>query len=774
MNAPLPEHLRGMRPSQYAVIRDYNGGAMGIAAVPGSGKTYTLSKLAVDILLSATDLTVDQEILIVTMSNSAVDNFQQSIANNLREKNILPGFGYRVSTLHSLAHEIVRQRPGLVGLSNDFTILDEREADLLRTSVTQAWLQEHPHFFDNYFKPNASEQQLSGYRREKLPYLMLGISKSFIGTAKDLEITPEALRRHLKKLPSPLPLAEMGCDLYEEYQRSLHYRGAVDFDDLIRLALQALRIDPKLATRLGNLWPFILEDEAQDSSRLQQEILKLISQNNGGNWVRVGDPNQAIYDTFTTANPEYLLNFLQNPNVLRKELPVSGRSMPSIIALANYLIEWTNTSHPMPEAREALHPPYIQPTAPNDLSEPQPNPKDDSSRVFLLAGKKYTSKEEHEQVIQSIQKWMQEQQQLPVEKRETLVVLDFRNERGSDLADLLREKDIYPVELLKNTQSARHSAKAMALALRIIGNPENKYFLANAFEETWRKDLSKKEDQEITRRAVKAISRLNQLENYLYPLPGRDWLETDEIVAHDPDVQAALAEFRPLVHRWHAAALLPIDQIILTIAQDIFKLPVDLAIAHQLALTLGQLSNSHPVWQLPELIAELENIANNKRRFTEITAENDMIDPNKYPGQVVITTFHKAKGLEWDRVYLLSANNYNFPSGDAHDEYRGETYFIRGSQNPDTSQLEHLDLEKEAIQQLKVALSKDEYLWYEEGKATLHARADCVCERLRLLYVGITRAKKCLIVTWNTGRAGNSTATLPVMALKDFQLKRTL
>ena len=59
----------------------------------------------------------------------------------------------------------------------------------------------------------------------------------------------------------------------------------------------------------------------------------------------------------------------------------------------------------------------------------------------------------------------------------------------------------------------------------------------------------------------------------------------------------------------------------------------------------------------------------------------------------------------------------------------------------------------------------DEYDWYEEGAATLRSRLDYVKERLRLLYVGITRAKKDLIVTWNSGRQGDATPSLALSEL---------
>ena len=62
-------------------------------------------------------------------------------------------------------------------------------------------------------------------------------------------------------------------------------------------------------------------------------------------------------------------------------------------------------------------------------------------------------------------------------------------------------------------------------------------------------------------------------------------------------------------------------------------------------------------------------------------------------------------------------------------------------------------------------MSSSEYDWYDEGASTQAARIDYVKERLRLFYVGITRAKKELIVTWNTGRQGDATPSLPLSAL---------
>ncbi len=163
---------------------------------------------------------------------------------------------------------------------------------------------------------------------------MTGIALAFIRSAKDNRLTPDKLRSLLEEAPAHLQLAEMGLAIYTDYQRALTYRGAVDFDDLIRLSIDLLENDPEFLERLRYRWPFILEDEAQDSSLLQEQILRLLV-GNGGNWVRVGDPNQAIFETFTTASPKHLLNFIQVEADQYRELPDSGRCQPGIIDLAN-------------------------------------------------------------------------------------------------------------------------------------------------------------------------------------------------------------------------------------------------------------------------------------------------------------------------------------------------------------------------------------------------------------------------------------------------------
>ena len=123
--------------AKQAEVLAYRSGWMGVSAVPGSGKTHTLSRLAAD-LLAADLLRDDQEILIVTLVNSAVDNFSSRVGNFMEEYGLLRDLGYRVRTLHGLAHDIVRERPDLAGLSDSFAIIDDRESNEILQEIGRA------------------------------------------------------------------------------------------------------------------------------------------------------------------------------------------------------------------------------------------------------------------------------------------------------------------------------------------------------------------------------------------------------------------------------------------------------------------------------------------------------------------------------------------------------------------------------------------------------------------------------------------------------------
>jgi DNA helicase-2/ATP-dependent DNA helicase PcrA len=779
------------RSSQQKIL-EYTGGRLGIAAVPGAGKTHILSALAAKIIHEGW-IASDQEVLIVTLVNSAVDNFESRI-KRFFDNPLQALYKYRVRTLHGLAHDIVREKPARVGLEDRFSIIDEREAGFVRKEAVNAWLANNS--LDDYLDPQLDRQKLDWVRRDQLPDMVDQLALAFIRSSKDRLLTPEMLRLKLDAAPTPLPLAELGYSIYADYQRALAYRGAVDFDDLIRLALTLLETDDEYLERLRYRYPFILEDEAQDSSISQQRILNLLA-GDGGNWVRVGDPNQAIFETFTTADPELLRQFIrENPHA---DMPESGRSQQSIINLANHLIDYVMDSPPDPNVKGALSAPYIVPVPEED---PQRNPLDNPAAVKFI-NKRYTPEEEMEAVVKSVKGLLDSVWDFPDEEKPTIAVLVPRNHRGIEVIDALKKRGVETIELISSTSSTRAAAGSLSYLLSFLSDPQSAPKLSKVyqvFRRDWREaksrrvvekqepeelgtgELEVREDEIVAveeetppveaidpkkaqaelnkyRSALmngvtKLLRKMENVEDFIAPHQADRWLESIRESEPEPVVEE-LQTFRVNVQRWLKSVMLPIDQLVLTLAQDVFTTAPDLALAHKLAIVLRQAADDHEDWRLPELTAELAVIAKNERRFIGFSSDDSGFDPEQHRGKVVVTTMHKAKGLEWDRVYLMSVNNYDFPSNMPNDRFISEKWFIRGS----------LNLEAEALAQLNSLDAKSEYDWYEEGAATLQSRIDYVKERLRLFFVGITRAKRELIVTWNTGRQGDATPSLPMAEL---------
>jgi len=741
------EGYNKLRPSQELIL-GYQNGKMGISAVPGSGKTWTLSYLAGKLIQSGV-INPDQEILIVTLVNAAVDNFSARISSQLQVENLLPGYGYRVRTLHGLANDIVHERPDLAGLTNQFQIIDDVESKRIKQDAAQDWLAAHQDFFEPYLMVEDHQKKNVFENKNNLPLMIESMATAFIRLAKDRRLMPDSIRSIQSKLQIPLPLVEMGTGIYQSYQEALNYRGGVDFDDLIRLALKCLRSDPSLVNLLRERWPYILEDEAQDSSHLQQEILSLLAGENG-NWVRVGDPNQAIYESFTTASPRYLLDFLKQPEVEGRTLPESGRSTLSIIDLANELINWTQNHHPKSFARSALTPPLIQPTPPND---PQPNPADCPSCIRFVE-RAMTPEQEVHFVLNEVENFLLEHPD------KTLAILSPRNSRGFKFVDGLKRRKIpYVDSLLQSTNATRLSTGAIANILNYLTDPKSSRKLSAAYR-VWRR--SEREDQEkwaFHKTISDLIRKCERVEDYLWPTIQRDWLESLETDHFEPVVFEELVAFREVVQSWHNTIFLPIDQLLLTISQNLFLDPAELALAHKLSSMMRQYSNAHPDWRLPEFTEELKNIAKNQRKYLGFSQDDTAFDPDRYPGQVIVATMHKAKGLEWDAVFLTSLNNYNFPSGYEYDQYQPEKWYIK----------DHLNMEAECISQLSTLIEDHPIDWYQPGKASIEGRQEFIRERLRLFYVGITRARNWLTATWNTGRGLNKNVpALPFLELLNY------
>lgn len=126
--------------------------------------------------------------------------------------------------------------------------------------------------------------------------------------------------------------------IYKQYEEYKYSHGLYDFDDMLSLAFLALTQYPRLLTRIQQRFTYIQVDEAQDNSKLQNNILKLILGENSHLFM-VADDDQTIYE-WRGAYPEGILRFEQDyagAKIFRMEH--NFRSSQNIVTLSNQFIK---------------------------------------------------------------------------------------------------------------------------------------------------------------------------------------------------------------------------------------------------------------------------------------------------------------------------------------------------------------------------------------------------------------------------------------------------
>lgn len=722
---------------------------MAVSAVPGSGKTFTLSMLAAELIRQALiDPGAGQQVLVVTYLNSSVDTFKARIRQQLEEYD-LPMAGYEVRTLHSLALEIVTLTMGGTSRPDEVpNVLDETQALNLLSRATDSWIDANPQLWRDLLS-DARPQQLARWRD-----LVEQTSRAFIREAKNHRYAPEAIARQVRQqlaahqanglagvsaallesdnLDGQLWLLLVMAGVYEQYQTIVERQGASDFDDLIWRAAELLLANQNIARDFRGRWPFVLEDEAQDSVPLQETLLRALS-GPEGNWVRVGDPNQAITSSFTAAHPRHFAAFMQLPDVDTLPLPNSGRCAPRIYGAANLLVNWVCSSHPVPEVRAtAFRRQEILPTPPGDA---QPNPPDAPSNLQI---KVYRHREADElpAVAQLASRYA------AGHPEQTVAILVPTNNLGHKVAARLDQLDAPYDDLLRGGTRVREIASALRWLLQLLADPLD----GRSFEEVYAALLDLDHPALLTapdvdQDRVRVLLRSVHLPELL--LYGSDDQQQREAlpagVAAVPDV-TAISEYTAFVRHIFQYRSLPIDDLILSLSDELYAIDAydeqgssesDVALAYELAASVRQWWDMQPEWRLPDLARQLADVAAGRRKLRLSGATSLGYKPE--PGRISLATQHGAKGMEWDAVYLVGIDNRWIPS-DLDGHFLGVEAMLGGDPAAEVSAQLH-------------ALMKGDAGTFPGRTATESAHIEVISERLRLLYVGITRARRFLHIS---------------------------
>jgi DNA helicase II / ATP-dependent DNA helicase PcrA len=722
-----------LRPQQAQVLR-YQGGKMAVSAVPGSGKTLTLALLAARLIAGAPDgsagpeITADSEVLVVTVQNSAVENITQRLRRLLLARR-LPPVGFHVCTLHKLAADILRERYDLAGVGDDFFIVDEAEARRTMQNAADVLIAARKSWWLSFLPEGTQTQrlQMESRWREETERLGRDVTK----LCKHHRKTPEEAAALVARGAAADEFLPLGVDLYAQYVRYLQTRNGLDFDDLIWRAMDALEQDATFLANLRKRRPYILEDEAQDSSPLQESVLSQLC-GPDGRWVRVGDPNQSINSTFTAADPRYFRRFCLRGDVTALVLPQSGRCGQPIIDLANQLVHWTCHEHPEPPIREMAF--QEQDILPADSDDAQRNPPDEECHLHFQAQPFSDIAVEASQVSHWAADYVRRN------AARTVAILCPAQWQGGRVVEALQgERPPIPFDdLLRSTPQTRSVARVLASATSYLGQPTSRGALGRLFgllaEEGYLGPPLQGDDVKRPRVLLDSLPP----QDLLFPRLAADLrdLLPKGVEPREEDL-SLLARFAALAARWVRALDLPIDQLLLAIAQDLFEREQELAICHTIASSLRATSEMHPNWRLPDLAGELGEIARNRRGLNGLSlADAGYV---AQPGRVVVTTMHKAKGLEWDAVYLLCVDSLEFPDS-AEDVFRDEPYFMPGRAPAVEARLRLEELLEREVGPTDVQP--------QHGEGPLErARLEIIAERLRLLYVGITRARRDLALT---------------------------
>jgi len=240
-------------------------------------------------------------------------------------------------------------------------------------------------------------------------------------------------------------------------------------------------------------------------------------------------------------------------------------------------------------------------------------------------------------------------------------------------------------------------------------------------------------------------------EGLLYPATGARMDEAlppvDCVEPQDLDAIELLCEY---LRRWLGAVSLPVDQLLMTVAQDLLT-ENDLARAQKMATYLRTRADQNVEWRLPELARELSLSVHG--RTGVLAEEEDIFAPR--PGRISLTTMHKAKGMEWDLVYVMGVDGDWFPH-DLEARFLGEYEFLGG------------DPCEEARAALLGLIGE---LGSQRLSPTDLSHVEIIAERMRLLYVALTRARRYLAVSWSRKipRATRSYSVPPAESFRQLE-----
>lgn len=297
-----------LNPPQRAAVQHRDGPLL-ILAGAGSGKTRVVTHRIASLVRGGVP---PERILAVTFTNRAAGEMRERMVTLIGRG---PASKLNMSTFHSFGVRFIHTEKRALGLGSRWVIFDQGDS----LGVVKEVLR---------------ELRASGAARKLDPAAILARLSIWKNDLVDPEDVPE----------SDFEYDDIAAEVYPEYEARLRAMRALDFDDLVVVPVRMMREDPAARERWQKRFRYLMIDEFQDTSRVQLELVKLLT-NPMGNVCVVGDDDQSIYG-WRGADVSNILDFdktFAGTKVVKLE--DNYRSTPAILGVANAAIAQCKKRH---------------------------------------------------------------------------------------------------------------------------------------------------------------------------------------------------------------------------------------------------------------------------------------------------------------------------------------------------------------------------------------------------------------------------------------------
>lgn len=601
-------------------VLNYKSGSMAISAVPGAGKTTILLALIIKLINRGV---VPTNIFVLTYMDSAARNFRERIKNMCPNSTLLPN----ISTIHGLALKIIKENSNYerLNLSSDFDICDDTQRMRIIKGIVGKFTKTEIEEFDRAIS-------------------VLKLQEGNIDT------------------PSSDKKIEKFKTFFREYQAQLREANVIDYDDILIMSVRLLENNPDILEHYQNICEYIIEDEAQDSSGVQQRLIGLLSGKHK-NLIRCGDINQAITTTFSNADVEGFRAFIKNADTT-VEMNHSQRCTQDVMTLANNLVNFGNEILP-----KAFYTSYMQ-------GVKGKNPESENaiySKVFenIFAEKNFVLKE-----IKNI---------LTRNKNATIGILLRNNYQVATWANFINDSGLKTITR-SDSLGQKGVFNTIFSILKFIQKPFDNETLAETYE---------------------SLSGLGFYRQRLQ-LEIRN-SETPFIEKNGDEIESAsLSQFLWDMQYWLNSSTLPLEELVIRIGLFYYTSDIEKSNVYLIATLVKRLNASGKFDLTLQRLEELSK----KPSLSGFKFFSEEEDKDAMRGKVQIMTLHKSKGDEFEYVFLPEMAEKNLSIDVEQASLKKSSLFMEEvkSFNPKYNRKSELELKEfnseESLRLLYVAITR--------------------------------------------------------------------